>query len=119
MRLQDHVHIIGTVANSQSDLLGISLLDQIDDIGLLLGGHTASQYDIRVVSQRYKRFLEFRILCYSCERGSTDDNGLFDLIFISSLNFGANVLDLLPDITLFRLRCNQMLIHSFLEEAGG
>ena len=50
MGLLNHVDIIGAVANRQCQLLGIVLLNQINNVCLLLGGDTTGQHHIALIS---------------------------------------------------------------------
>ena len=116
MRLLNHVDIICAVADGQSDLPLIVVLDEVHNIRFLFWGHTTCQHNITLVSYFYEILLQLRTLVQGRQRSSSDDQCLLLCSGVLS-NFRNKVFNLLANHVFFTLR-HLMLIHIRIKKPG-
>jgi hypothetical protein len=50
MGLQDHVHVIGSVSDRESDFGGVAVLDHVHNVCLLFGRDSTGKHYVHVVT---------------------------------------------------------------------
>ena len=74
--LEDHVDVVGAVSDRERHLLGEAFADHVNNIGLLLGRHSASQHHVDVVGTLQEEVSEVIVVVDSDERAASDNDSL-------------------------------------------